>query len=781
MHRDEQDQDGRRLSRSGSTLPVETGPHWQLVERGTPYVDEDDEISLMELWLTIVKYKWTIISFTALVVGATIIGTALMRPVYKSTSTIQIDLDAPRILEYQKLDNDGNSVNQRNFYATQYEILKSRSLAGDVINELDLMHNPEINGEIGQRGILAGMGQLLGVIRGVFASNSGDSSPAAQRSNAIDRFLDRLVVTPVRDSKLVNVSFESFDPALAASVTNTLVQQYIKTNLQRHYDSGTQAREFLKQQLGEMQANLERADRALQDFARKQGIADLESHIKLANDKLASLQEKLTDVQQRKVELQIKNDRIQAGKGDDLPEIVSSDLIGKLQEELVKRRSEYSELLAQFKPQYPSVLELKNRIDQLQAQIQDERNYIQQGIISQYEGLVDQEKALNAAIQQQEQRLLSLNQSSVQYNILKREVDTNKELYDGLLQRMKEIGVAAGVRENNVAVIDAARKAIKPFEPSLRFNALMALIFGTFGGTGIAFFLQFLDNTVRRPEDIEELVDLPSLGLVPHVALGKGKQARDIDPRELAFYSVNQRQSEISEAYRSLRTSLTFSSPEGMPRTLLVTSTGPGEGKTTTASNLACVLAQNGKRTLLVDADLRKAQLHKYYNKAQVPGLTQRITRRDYTTNSFVHETEVENLFVLTSGTIPPNPAELLAPERVAALIAELTDAFDHIIVDSAPVLGLADALVLSRSVEAVMLIVYGGKTTKEALRFTVRRLRQVRAPLVGAVLNNVDLESPDYNYYSGSYYYSYNADHTEEPQHALEDDQDKGLGRETA
>ncbi|MEX2489648.1 MAG: polysaccharide biosynthesis tyrosine autokinase, partial [Pseudomonadales bacterium] len=702
-------------------------PHRQLAAPGTPvYYEDEDEINLADLWLVVRKFKWTILGFTGLVLGATIIGTALMRPVYQSTATIQIDSDMPRILEYQNLDGNVNAANQRNFYATQYEILRSRSLAEAVIEELNLMQNPEINGEMGQRGIMTGIGQLIGMITGLFRSGdtaaTGATAESARLARAVDRFLNKLTVTPVRDSKLVQVGFESFDPELSSRVANTLVAEYMQANLERYYNAGNEARSFLRTQLTDMQANLERADQSLQDFARRQGIADLEARMLLANDKLASLEETLTGIQREKVLLEIKNNRIRAGQGNNLPEIVNSNLINQLQQQLIQYRADYSELLGQFKPQYPRAMELQGRIDQLEQQIQAERRYLQDSLISQYQSLVEQEEALRSAIEQQEEQLLTLNQRSVQYNILKREVETSRELYNGLLQRMKEIGVAAGVRENNVAVIDEAETPLAPFKPRMRFNALMALILGGLGGTGLAFFLQFLDNTVRRPEDIEALVDMPSLGLVPHARQDNGKRELEVDPKELAFYSVNHRQSEVSEAYRSLRTSLTFSSPDGMPRTLLVTSTGPGEGKTTTASNLACVLAQNGKRTLLIDADLRKAQVHKHYGIAQVPGLTQCITRRKQVVAECIHETAVENLSVMTSGTIPPNPAELLAPERVSVLLEELGREFDHIIIDSAPVLGLADALVLSRSVEALMLIVYSGKTTKEALKYTVRR-----------------------------------------------------------
>ncbi|WP_440995042.1 GumC family protein [Arhodomonas sp. SL1] len=765
MRSDDDRDQHHHLQRYEGRYPTETGGGRALTQPGgmVPPEYDDDEISLADLWLTIRKHKWTIISFTALVVTATVVATALMRPVYKATATVQINEQGSQILEYQDLEGTGGGGGrERNFYATQYEILKSRSLASTVVEDLGLVDNPELNGEIGQRGVMAGIGQLKQVVSQVFA-DQGDAAaeeeaptPEERRAMVVQRLRQKLTVTPVGDSKLVEVSFESFDPALAARVSNTLVDEYIDANLQRNYDAGDEAREFLQSQLADMQAKLERSDQKLQDFAKERGIADLDSRIELANEKLAQLETKLTEVQQEKLATKVKYDRIRNGNGDSLPEIVNSEILNTLQEQLVERRSEYSELSGKFKPEYPRMVELQKRITELEQQISQETARIKESIISRHEGLVQQEEAIKESIQAQEGQLLTLNQRGVQYNILKREVETNEELYNGLLQRMKEIGVAAGVKENNIAVIDEARVPRNPFKPNMTLNASLALVLGVFGGTGIAFLLQFLDNTVRRPEDLEQIAHLPSLGLVPRAKKGRGRRAADVEADELAFYSITQPQSEVSEAFRSLRTSLMFSSPEGMPGRLLITSPGAGEGKTTAATNMACVLAQNGERVLLVDADLRKPRMHRIFDIAQVPGLTERIARRNLAGMNCIHPTNVRNLYVLPSGTVPPNPAELLAPERLRAVLDDVGELFDHIIIDSAPVLGLADALVLSRSADGVVLIASGGKTTKESLRYAAGRLRQVRAPLLGGALNAVDLSSPDYNYYTSNYYYAY-------------------------
>lgn len=768
MYSENPNDNGQRLTRYGDSVPAELDSYRQLTRPGTHDPASDDVVNLSEIWLTLRKYKWTIFSFTMLAVVATIIATLLMRPVYESATTIQIRPPGNQILEYQNVGVDpSNKLTQANYYETQYEILRSRSLAGKVIDELDLLNNPEIRGEIGQRSVMAGVNQIIGGVKGVISAVLGGSDAEEEqpptrseiREKAIGRFLEKLTIIPVRDSELVNIRFESFDPQLAAQVTNTLVEKYIQDNMQRYHEAGKEAREFLKTQLADMQENLKEADQSLQDFAKRQDIADLANRIELSNEKLANLETRLTEVQQEKLAFKVKYDKIKAGKGHLLPEVVNSELINNLQPELINQRSEYSKMLGRFKPDYPEMVTLRNRIEKLESQIEEEKARITDSIVDRYEGLVEQEKAIKESIQEHEGKLLALNQSSVEYNILKREVESNEELYDGLLQRMKEIGVSSGVRENNVAVIDSAKPAQLPFKPNMGFNAVMALVLGSLGGTGLAFFLNFLDNTVRRPEDVESLVYLPALGVIPKIK-SKKKRGGTITPERAAFYSVDRPQSVESEAYHSLGFNLMYSSAAGMPQTLVVTSANPGEGKTTTACNLACVLAQSGKHTLLIDADFRRPRIHKLFGQPQSPGLTQGIAAYNDVVRGHDHSqrclysTRVKNLYVLTSGTIPHNPAEQLAPERVRSLLYALSRLFDHIIIDCAPVIGMADVLSLSRAADGVMLVVSSGETTKAALKYATQRLRQVRAPLLGVALNNADFERPEYSHYHGGYYH---------------------------
>lgn len=733
--------------------------------------EEEDVVHLRDYWRIVVKHRWVVLSFLSIVLTATLIASLLMRPVYKATATVQIDEDLPNILKYQDVQPDRPA--QANFYPTQYKILQSRSLAKSVIDKLDLTSAPEINGAVEQRGMLSGLDHMFTAIAGTRQAaeeaNVKDADTASPQERAasklVTRFLDKLDIQPERNSKLVKVSFSSFDPRLAAEVANAVVAAYIESTMQRRYDSGSEAREFLQKQLINMQAALERSDQALQDFARKKNVADLEERLRLASNKLKELNDKLTEVQVEKVNAAVMRQQILKGKVETLDAMVNNELLNALQKEYVAAAAEHAKMSGQFKSEYPAVVQLGEQMGQLQAQINKEKRRVSESITAKYSRLSEQDDALRNAVNAQEEQIMSLNQEAVQYNILKREVQANKELYDGLLQRMKEVGVSSGIRENNISVIDKAEVPVLPDKPNKRLNMLLALFLGLSGGIGIAFLLEHLDNTVRRSEDIESLLGLPTLGMIPlHRSRHSKKRKIMLGNEEISFYSLNKPKSAISEAFRSVRTSLMFSSPAGMPKVLLMTSSVPSEGKTASSVNFATVLAQSGGRVLVIDADLRRPRLHKVFNKPSVPGLTQLIARKEGTVASSLRGTEISGVFLLPSGTVPPNPAELLGAESMSKVIEECRTLFDYVIIDSAPVLGLADALLLSRLVDGVVLMVAAGSTSKDNLKYAVKRLRQVRAPVLGVILNAVDLQSPDYSYYSGHYYNYYGEDGEHRP-----------------
>jgi polysaccharide biosynthesis transport protein len=732
--------------------------------------EEEEGIDLREYWRILAKRKWVILALVAIAVTASFMATRLQVPEYRATVTVQIDPEGSQILSFQDFNRSGRWYVSE-FLASQNEILRSRSLAEAVVRREGLQDHPELTGGVRQRSLV---GELRDLARMLVAAvrPTEENVPAPEAAApeprgegpAAGALRSRLEVVPVRNSLLVRISFVSFDPQFAARIANAVAREYMENSMQRRLDAGAEARAFLEKQLDDMRIAIERSDRALADFARQGGVADLEANLEMARAGLRSLNDRFEEVQQELVQIAAWRELVDAGRTEHLDPVLNSATIADLQSRLLDANAEYASLSERFLDSYPTVAETLRRIALLRAEISAERTKVVNGIIGRYDNLKAQEAALQQAIAEREERVMTLNERGVQYNILRREFETSRELYDGLLQRLKEIGVAAGVQEANISVIDTAQVPGAPFRPDLRKNVSIAGMVGLAVGIALALLLEFLDSTIRRTEDVERLVDRPVLGLVPLMRLRDRRKAGETagrHDREVAHFSANHPKSSISEAFRSLRTSLMFSTPEGMPKALLVTSSAQGEGKTTTAANLATVLAQNGARVLLIDADLRRPSLHKDFGIARAPGLTNCIAHNGpgpLMELSLVKRTEVEGLSVMPAGHSTPSPAELLSSSRLAKILTDLRQIFDHVIVDAPPILGLADAVILSRMVDGVILVAASGRTGKENFRVSVRRLYQVQAPLLGVVLNQVDLASPDYAYYS-SYYYNYETD----------------------
>jgi capsular exopolysaccharide synthesis family protein len=744
-------------------------------------VEEDETIDLREYWRILVKRKWTVLGVAVIVVTAALLSSLLMVPEYRSTARIELNPESARILNYQDFAPEQQGWNATSiFFSTQFEIMRSSALAQRVIRDEQVQNHPELLGEIRQRSLLGEIKSLFGTLARAILPGAGGAESATSGQNSVGQEVQdsrvrraagslrsRVSVEQVEGSRLVDVRVRSFDPQLAAQLANSLVENYVEMSMERRYEAGNEARAFLEDQLEDMRIQLERADAALMDFARENEVADLDERLNRARAAIQQFSDRRTEVEAELVELESWKNLIEAGQTEHLDPVVNNDTINGLEERLVDARSEYASLSERFQDSYPAVQEVLSRMERLEQEIADEKERIIGSVLGRYENLQAQSDALEQAIQDREARMLALNEQAVQYNILRREFETNRELYDGLLQRMKEIGVAAGIQENNVAVIEKATAAGSPFKPNIPRNVMMALVVGLMGGIGLALLLEFLDSSVRRVEDIERLVDRPVLGMVPLVKLREKKNETDKQIRDseriVSHYSAVHPHSSVSEAFRSLRTSLMFSTPEGLPRTLMVTSSGMGEGKTTTAVNLATVLAQNGSRVLLIDADLRKPRIHRDFNLFRSPGLTNRIalSENDGPDNSAIHATHVPHMFIMPSGNSTPSPAEMLSSERLAKVLDSCRRAFDYIIMDAPPTLGLADSMILARQVDGVVMVARAGSTGKENFRVSIKRLAQVKAPVLGVVLNGVDLDSPEYAYYS-SYYYNYEAEDEE-------------------
>src|SRR5581483_680516 len=432
----------------------------------------------------------------------------------------------------------------------------------------------------------------------------------------------------------------------------------------------------------------------------------------------------------------------------------ASQLLETLRGKQAELKIQAAELNTQFGPAYPKLTQLNNQLKEIDIQIQAEMKKIASKVRGQYTTALQRENMLHDALEKQKQEANKLNESAIQYTLLKRDVDTNRQLYEGLLQKMKEAGVSAGLKSNNFRIVDSARPQQSPIEPNIPRNLMFAVILGLASGIGLAFMLEGLDNTVRTTEQAQVISGLASLGMIP---LGSKSAREGPNPKRLVIATSKEAvelvtqvrpQSQMAESYRALRTSLLLSNLGAPPKVVMVTSALPQEGKTTTSINTAVVLAQKGVRVLLIAADMRRPSIHKTLGMGPHSGLSNVLTGSIPLEKAITSTTVLPNLFVLPAGTPPPNPAELLASANMREVLAQLREQYDHIVIDTPPTLSVTDAVVLSPRADAVILVIRSGQTTKQALRRSRDVLMQVSAKVVGVLLNAVDLSSPDYYYY---------------------------------
>jgi len=737
---------GRALVERPPGLPIPAPPPQP------PEEDADGEgLDLRELWQIVLKRRWTIIIFTAIVVAAAVTATYLMTPIYRAGLVLQIDSEDIKVVKIEEVSPVGGSGGGQDYLQTQYELLKSRSLAQRVVDQMGLAKGPE---QTPPPSPLAQAKNWLTswVTRGGADLPAGDSpDPAADSARiegAISGLLGGLTITPVRNSRLVRLYYDSPNPRLATAILNNLAKSYINLNLERRFDATTYARNFLQERLQQVKTKLEESERDLVDLSRREEIIAVDQKESVITGNLTAASAALIDAGKKRMAAESIYRQMLGTRGQGLAAVLDSKIIQDLKQSKAKLEAQYQDDLSTYKPAYPTMVQLRNQINQVDAMITEEVGNIRAAIASNYEAAKSEEAMLRANLDRMKQDVLSLQSRSIPLNILRRESDTNRQLYDGLLQRYKEVGVAAGVGTNNISIVDEAKVPSSPYKPNLRKNALLALLLGLLGGVGLAFLFERLDDSFRRPEELERLLDLPLLGVITKTPLPSG------DDRALALIGHDDPRSAFAEAYRSVRTALQFSTASGVPRLLAVTSTLSGEGKSTTALSLAIQFAQSGKRTLLIDADLRKPAVHRMLMLDNQIGLTNYLAGGEAQPVEITQPTHIPNLFAIPSGPLPPNPGELLASARMLDLLALAATRFDQVILDSPPLLGLADALIIGNLCEGTLLTVEMGSTPRGYVLGAVKRLRAARVPLLGAILTKLEARAGAYGYYRSYYYY---------------------------
>jgi len=718
-------------------LPVPSHlPAWNLSPR---------EPHLYDYLLILRKHQWLILSFMLAVVTITAIGTFRMQPVYVATSRIEIDRENTNILPFQGTDD--YMVDLENYIETQSKILTSETLALQTIRS----------------GVLSGPTD--------FAADSSASDALTTGSLAnmkpppeLGAFLGSLSVKRVANSRLLDISFESNNPLLAAQVVNAHIKNFIEQNFQSRYEATSRASTWLADQLNELKIRVQKSEDARIAYERQNQIWSLDGDKQnVATQRLADLNRQLTDAQSERMRKQSLFEYAKAGDQDSVPQIRDNPAV----QDLVRKRTDvytqYADALNQYGPNFPKVQRLQSQLKEIDAAADREKKAAMTRMESDYREARQREELLAQALEQQKAEVNQMSERMVQYSILKREAEANKALYDGLLTKLKEAGISAGLRSSNIRVVDPAMVPTYPSRPAKSRNIVLSFLVGLVGGIGLALLREYMDNTIKSPDDIETLARLPSLAVVPaftesngdrsRVKLLKGVSSNGHDKR-IELVAQHLPKSQMSEAFRALRTALLLSQADHPPQVILVTSALPREGKTTSAANLAVTLAQLGDRTLLIDADLRKPGVGRLLNlgSAKYAGLSSYLAGVSSLDLVTIQHPAIPNLSAIPTGPLPPNPADLLSSHNMTDAIAELRTKFKFIVIDSPPIMAATDAVILSVKTDGVLLVVRSGETPKEAFTRTRDLLLSVKCRLLGVVLNAVDSSAPDY-YYSYRYY----------------------------
>jgi len=676
----------------------------------------------------------------ALIIG--LAATLLMTPIYTANATIQIDRESQQVLgngsESAPRDNLVQGVE---FFETQYGLLRSRSLAERVSDSLGLANTDDF---------ITRMGGEVPSVEGTSAAER----TAQRRRRVLGLLRSNLNVTPVRGSRLVTISFDSPDPALAAQIANAFAENFIQSSLERRFESSSYVREFLEQQIAQTKAKLEETERTLVEYASGQQIINITEPgseggggQSLAANNLVSINSALATARAARVAAEEKWRQASTSPLMSIPEVLQNASIQRLSEQRSQLDAEYQQKLSVYQPDYPEMVQLRSQIDELEGQIDSLATSIRNSIRAQYEIAANEESSLQAQVTGLTGDVLDLRDRSIQYNILQRELDTSRTLYDGLLQRYKEVGVTGGVTSNNISVIDLATTPARPSKPDMTVNLLLALLLGVGLGVAAALMIEALDETVATPDDVERKLSLPVLGVVPL-----------LKKDETAIEAIMDIRSGFAEAYYSLRTALQFSTPDGAPPVMLVTSSRPGEGKSTTAYAVALNLARVGKRVLLADGDLRNPSMHRLMGAENTLGMSSLLSG-GATLPQVVRKTNHENLFFISCGPLPPNPAELWGGERLREMLHHALQEFDHIVIDGPPVLGFADAPLLAATVGSTLFVLESRNTRRAQAKGAMKRLNMVQGQVLGVVLTKFNATATPYGGYDYAYDYSYGAD----------------------
>ena len=751
------------------------------------FTEEAEAWTKVHEYLRIVRKRSILIVAVTLLVIAFVAARDLSTPsLYTATATLLINNNVPSLF----VDQGGTVSSQADFSGydsddqTEYQLLRSRGVGARVILAEGLLKpaanqstSPTFTGEI-KRWLKSWLPFSRPAKKA--AEQLGDLGVP---SGAIDAYLGQIQISPIENTHMVRVSATTADPELSARLANAHSEQFIRRGIELNAQATDDAGKFLAGKLAELKDQLEKSELALNNYRRDKGIIpgliSVDGKDDVVLERLNKISGDLQDAHLKTISLGTEVELTKQGRSDALSGVIENSLIQKLKGDLDALQVEKAAMAHQFKSNYPPMQQLQARIQGTQAALNLELQNATSNIHEQYQVALEREKTLSRELDKEKSFVLGLNDSAVRYLLLQREADTNRELYNSVLKHMKDMALIGDVHASNISIVDRAETPGAPTSPRTRKDITQAIFLGLALALGIAFVLDRLDATLKFPDEAQRYLQIPSLALIPDFNLARGATAyggrasHNGGALRASFglsipqgspklngarhtgdiVTLSGKYSILSEAYRNLRTALLLSRPGAHPKITLITSAVPNEGKTTVAVNTSIVLAQTGAKVLLIDADLRKPRCHKVLSLKNHYGLTELLT--GLANDDVISATQFENLRLLSSGRIPPSPSELLGSSRMRELLENLSKIYDYIVVDSPPVMVVADSIVLSTMADGVVIVAAGGQTPRQQIRAAVARLHQANARIFGFVLNKLHISKSDYPYYHHKGFYS--------------------------
>jgi polysaccharide biosynthesis transport protein len=733
----------------------------------------NNDPNLREYWDLVRRHRWMLATTSIAAAILALIGFMTRTPIYRATATIMIQSQAPQVLDMRALLAEQTQDQEHDYYKTQYDILTTRSLAARVIHELDLEHEPLFNNDSAPG--------FVGMIINLFHSQRKEQIHATEaygvRPETVDAYLTRTSIEPRRGTRLVAVAFLTPDPVLSARIANAHVEAYIRQEMEIHSQAGHDAEDFLQQKLTEIKDKVEKSEAALNDYRRKRGIVTQLNQDPTKPDQGQTLLQRLNELNSElskasgsKIRLETLHQLVQQGRYESLPDVFSNPVIQQLKEESAKLSTEYASLRNRFNPGYHPLDDLKVRLDNAERKSRSEMQGVAQGVETEYRSAVEYEAKLNSELNEVRSQAMALDDASLQYAILEREVSANQELYKQVLERMNELRVSSDVPTTNISLVDPANPPRRPTGLGLTMVLIFALSFGLLAGIGVVMFRESLDDGIKSGDEVRRYLELPSLGVIPDLkkinklgTYGYALHGRTVNGNEKQLNGrpnsldemvvVRDRLTAAGEFYRIIRNGIMFSKAGGSPRSIIITSAYPGEGKTVTAINITSTFAQLSGRALLVDTDLRRPRCHEFLRLKLHPGLTEVLVGK-HELSEVIQSSEIPGLYLLGAGTLPPNPGELLTSEDMTRLLGRMLEEFEYVCLDAAPVMPISDPVGLGRMVEGVIMVA-GRNTPRRIVWEACHRISTAGGKILGVVLNRANAHAFPYAQY-GQYYGSY-------------------------